>query len=189
MVRQRKIIGVMGSGKEPYAELARAAGEAIAAAGYHLLPGAGRGVMAEAAKAYTKCERMGLSIGVVRADPSPSRPLAGMERAWKANACNEWVELAINTHLPASSKAPDSRNHINVLTAHALVFLPGGPGTESELELAVEYGRTAILFIGSERVNGRSASQLTKAYPAIHSAVDKSALMDLFGELFGPACG
>src|SRR5690606_28224791 len=55
----------------------------------------------------------------------------------------------IRTHLPYSGREgtqPLSRNHINILTADALVILPGGPGTLSEIELAVRYATPAILF-------------------------------------------
>jgi predicted Rossmann-fold nucleotide-binding protein len=188
MVRHRKIVGVMGSGDKLHQDLAEVTGEVIAAGGYHLLTGAGCGVMAAVAKAYTKSERAGLSIGVVRADPSPSLPPPGVVRAWEANAINQWVELPIKTHLPSSSKGLDSRNHINVLTAHALVVLPGGKGTESELELAVEYGRTVILYIGNEKVNNRTVLELEKAYPTIYIASGKSELVDLLTKLVGPAC-
>ena len=188
MVKHRKIIGVMGSGEQRHQDLAQVTGEVIAAGGYHLLTGAGCGVMAEVAKVYTKSERAGLSIGIVRADPSPSSPPSGAVKAWEANAINQWVELPVNTHLPSSSKGQDSRNHINVLTAHALVVLPGGKGTESELELAVEYGRIVILNIGGEKVNNRSALELKKAHPAIHIASGKSELAELLARLVGPAC-
>ena len=57
-----------------------------------------------------------------------------------------WVELAIRTPLPISGEQGTderSRNHVDVLTADVLVFLPGGAGTRSEAQLAVHYGRSA----------------------------------------------
>jgi hypothetical protein len=71
----------------------------------------------------------------------------------RAGYPNPHVELPVYTHLPlrgSQGQEPMSRNHVNVLTAHALVFLPGGPGTLSEAELAVHYRKPAILF-GPER--------------------------------------
>jgi predicted Rossmann-fold nucleotide-binding protein len=59
------------------------------------------------------------------------------------------VELAIYTHLPLSGEQgtdPLSRNHINVLTPHALVVLPGSAGTASEASLALRYGKPVILY-------------------------------------------
>ena len=42
-----------------------------------------------------------------------------------------------------------SRNHINVLSADAILALPGGSGTASEVELAVRYGKPVIAFVTS----------------------------------------
>ena len=41
-----------------------------------------------------------------------------------------------------------SRNHLNVLTADAVVALPGGAGTRSEVELALEYRRPLMCWLG-----------------------------------------
>ncbi len=62
---------------------------------------------------------------------------------------NRWVELAIYTHLPDSGSdgtLRSSRNHINVLTADAIVALPGREGTQSEMWLALEYGVPIVAF-------------------------------------------
>ncbi len=62
---------------------------------------------------------------------------------------NPWVELAIYTHLPDSGHEGtlrSSRNHINVLSADAIVALPGEDGTESEMWLAVQYGVPIVAF-------------------------------------------
>jgi predicted Rossmann-fold nucleotide-binding protein len=54
-----------------------------------------------------------------------------------------------------------SRNHINVLTSDAVLVLPGGSGTLSEVELAAEYGWTPVLlFLGGQRVGGFTAAEL-----------------------------
>jgi predicted Rossmann-fold nucleotide-binding protein len=39
-----------------------------------------------------------------------------------------------------------SRNHINVLSADAVVALPGGAGTRSEIDLAKRYGIPLIAY-------------------------------------------
>jgi hypothetical protein len=60
---------------------------------------------------------------------------------------NDWIELAIYTHLPDSGAAGTlhtSRNHINVLSADAIVALPGGEGTRSEMWLATQYRVPAV---------------------------------------------
>ena len=66
---------------------------------------------------------------------------------------NPFVELAVRTHLPSSGAAGTSalsRNHVNVLSADVIVALPGGAGTRSEVELALEYGRPLICWLGEE---------------------------------------
>ena len=87
-------------------------------------------------------DRDGLVIGVLPSDPTDvGKPKRGYP--------NDFVELAIRTHLPLSGRDGTdlrSRNHINVLSADAVVILPGGPGTRSEAELVVAYGRPAIGF-------------------------------------------
>lgn len=44
-----------------------------------------------------------------------------------------------------------SRNHINILTSDVVVALPGGPGTASEVRLALHYGKPVVLFLGEVR--------------------------------------
>ena len=143
VVFARPVIGVMGSGTDRHEALASPLGRWIAEQGYHLLTGAGGGVMSAVAEAFVAVEpRAGLSLGVV-----PGRVDAGGYHAPEGYP-SPWVELAIHTHLPLSGELghdPMSRNHINVLTATAVVVLPGRAGTRSEAELAVEYGRPVVL--------------------------------------------
>ena len=148
MLQPRKIIGVMGSGREEYREWVVPLARWIAEHGYDLLTGAGEGVMRVAAEAFIAVPgRRGLSIGII-----PGEMVDGVYKP-RAGYPNPHVELPVYTHLPlrgAQGQEPMSRNHVNVLTAHALVFLPGGPGTLSEAELALHYRKPAMLF-GPER--------------------------------------
>ena len=143
--RRHPVIGVMGSGVERHDTLAGAVGTWIARQGFHLLTGGGEGVMAAVSEAFaTVPDRRGLAIGVLpNAEDHPRcSPPAGYP--------NRWVELAIRTHLPLSGDggtAPLSRNHINVLTADVVIALPGGPGTSSEVWLAVRYARPCVAFL------------------------------------------
>ena len=71
---------------------------------------------------------------------------------------NSAVELAIFTHLPLNGITgtdPRSRNHINILSSDVVVVLPGNEGTESEMTLAVRYGKPAIAFFGDHEVDWR----------------------------------
>jgi predicted Rossmann-fold nucleotide-binding protein len=144
MRTRREVIGILGSGKEEHRAWVEPLARWIAAQGFHLLTGAGGGVMRAAAEAFVAVEaRAGLSLGIV--------PGTVGEDGWrpKPGYPNEAVELPILTHLPLSGEQgmePMSRNHLNVLTARALVALPGGAGTVSEAVLALRYGRPLILF-------------------------------------------
>ena len=110
--------------------------------------------------------RTGLSIGVVRAKTEPK--LENGKREWKPKVeIPEVVELPILTHLPLSGpngKDTKSRNHINVLTSAGVIVLPGKDGTRTELELALEYGRPTLLYLGKHAVDGQSAADLLKKH-------------------------
>ncbi|MFL5345845.1 MAG: molybdenum cofactor carrier protein [Hyalangium sp.] len=148
MVQRRKVIGVLGSGRDEYREWVVPLARWIAEHGYDLLTGAGEGVMRVAAEAFVAVPgRKGLSIGIV-----PGELVDGVYRA-RAGYPNPSVELPVFTHLPLRGSQGEeamSRNHLNVLTAQALVVLPGGAGTASEAALAVRYRKPAVLF-GPER--------------------------------------
>jgi hypothetical protein len=109
---------------------------------------------------YETVPRSGLVIGVV---PARVEPLEALERRESVRVGyevptgypNEWVELAIYTHLPDSGSEGtlrSSRNHINVLTADVIVALPGQEGTASEIWLAVQY-RVPIIAYGAYRAH------------------------------------
>jgi len=137
----------MGSGTRAHAERAVPLGQALARLGVHLLTGGGGGVMAAVSAAFAAVpERRGLVIGVL-----PGREVEGSVRAPEGYP-NEAVELAIRTHLPWSGTRgtdPLSRNHVNVLSSDAIVALPGGAGTASEVRLALRYGRPVLAFVGA----------------------------------------
>ena len=149
-VRRRRVVAVIGSGTAADAEVCRLMGRLIAELGCDLLTGAGGGTMAEVCRAF--CERRdelgsaALAIGIV-----PGGPDAHGRYSTRSGYPNRWVELAIYTHLPrsgADGRDALSRNHINVLSADAIVALPGGPGTQSEVDLARHYGVALIAYGG-----------------------------------------
>jgi len=146
---RRTIIGVMGSGRERYEELASPLGVWLARHGYHLLTGAGEGVMACVSQAFSSvADRKGLVIGIVPAqDLYQSSDRANFKP--KPGYPNAWVEIPIITHLPLSGeqgKESLSRNHINILTPRVIIALPGGAGTICEIELALEYRKPVLIF-------------------------------------------
>ena len=186
---RRKVVGIMGSGEHSFEDLARAAGRAVAQCGTHLLTGAGEGVMLAAARAFVETDgRLGLSLGVVRAKELPE--LEGLVRRWEAKRPpNHYVELPINTHLPKSGDEGQhycSRNHINVLTSDAVVVLPGGPGTKSECDLAIQYGRPTILFLDSNTVGNDTAADLEQRHGTrVEVATDEADLIRRLRRVLG----
>jgi predicted Rossmann-fold nucleotide-binding protein len=98
--------------------------------------------MAAVSAAFAAVEgRRGLVLGVLPGDALGRAP---------EGYPNAHVELAIRTHLPLSGERGEellSRNHLNVLSADAVVALPGGAGTASEVRLALAYGRPLVCFL------------------------------------------
>ncbi|MBN1442134.1 MAG: hypothetical protein JXA90_05455 [Planctomycetes bacterium] len=140
------VIGVMGSGSEEHAEIAEPLGAWLAAEGFHLLTGGGRGAMAAVCRGFCSVEgRRGICIGIL-----PGL-IDGARYGAPDGYPNPWVEVAVRTHLPrggAAGASGESRNPINILSSHLVVALPGGSGTASEVLLARRYGTPAILYLG-----------------------------------------
>jgi uncharacterized protein (TIGR00725 family) len=143
-ILSNQTVGVIGSGTFEHDEYARVVGELLADLGVNLLTGGGRGVMTAVSRAFTQRPRTrGICIGIIpcESETDRARPKAGYP--------NEFVELAIHTHLPYSGTEGThdlSRNHINMLSCAAIVALPGEAGTVSEIELAVRYGKPLIAY-------------------------------------------
>ena len=134
----------MGSGSEAHSGLAKLLGKLIARLNAHLLTGGGPGVMTSVSKAFWESDRVGLTIGVLPCKKDePRSPKDGYP--------NPWIEVPIATHLDGGQDGHDlrSRNHINVLSCDAVVALPGGKGTSSEVDLAVQYGCKVLAYLGA----------------------------------------
>ncbi|MBN1652379.1 MAG: molybdenum cofactor carrier protein [Deltaproteobacteria bacterium] len=136
------IIGVMGSSSDAFEDLAEAVAIEVARVDAHLLTGGGSGVMASVAKFYKQIKPTGLVIGILPCvAEGAGEPPVGYP--------NQWVDIAIQTHLylsGAQGTSPLSRNHINILSSTAIVALPGGTGTVSEVCLAYRYRRPVMVF-------------------------------------------
>jgi len=148
----------MGSGETEYLALAEPVGELLARLGVNLLTGGGGGVMTAVSRAYTRSPHRtsGICIGVLPC-------VKGNPAACKAGYPNEHVELAIRTHLAYSDELVESRNHINVLSSDALVALPGGKGTKSEVALAVRYGKPIVVFSDDLRLVAEFSEKAPRA--------------------------
>lgn len=158
---RRPIIGVIGSGRHAHDDLSRDVGRLVATFQAHLLTGGGQGVMAACTRAFCEVpDRAGLAIGILpcRQNDPLCRPKDGYP--------NEWVELAIPTHLPLSGERgtePLSRNHILVLASDLLVMLPGCAGTCSEARLALRYGKPIVAYLGDACVLPPDLTDLPRA--------------------------
>lgn len=143
-IKRKPIIGVMGSHEREQNDLAEPIGTLIADMDYHLLTGAGGGVMTSVARAFTaKEERVGNSIGVV---PTMDYDGSFIPREMYPNP---YIELPIITPLGVreqNASTPYSRNYVNIMSSHGLIFLPGGQGTQTECALAIRYKKPMILF-------------------------------------------
>ncbi len=142
---RRKIVGIMGSGKDSWTEFINPLAEWIAQQNYHLLTGSGTGVMASASEAFCRVQnRKGTCIGIV-----PTEPNNEFGFVPKKNYPNPWVEICITTPL-ATFNGTDpnqiSRNHVCVLSSDVIVALPGSKGTHNEVNLAIRFQKPIILF-------------------------------------------
>jgi len=155
------IVGVMGSHRDmpEHREDARRLGEGIAARGWALLTGGGPGLMEAASEGAWRAG--GLVIGVLpneRTDPPSGYP-------------NAFV------HIPIYTGMRDARNVINVKTAHVVVALPGGPGTLSEIALALRSG-TPVVGLHAPAFHLAGMEALFHAASSVEEALAK------VGELF-----
>ncbi|MBD49246.1 MAG: molybdenum cofactor carrier protein [Gemmatimonadetes bacterium] len=134
------IVAVIGSGVDEHDDLAQPLGQWLAGQDVHLLTGGGSGVMEAVSRSFHSVpDRRGLVIGVLPGEAGRS----------PEGYPNPWVEIPIATHLPFSGEQGTevrSRNHINVLSADAIIVLPGGAGTASEVDLAIKYRKPLAAF-------------------------------------------
>lgn len=172
-VRRRPVVGVMGSGSEPHDDLAVPLGRWLARRGVDLLTGGGRGVMTSVSRAFAETPgRSGLVIGVLPGNPLPPPGYP-----------NPWVEIVIRTHLPWSGERgtdPASRNHVNVLSSDAVIALPGGAGTVSEVLLALRYGRPLVAYGAPWRRGGALPGKV----PLVETLDEVAAFLET---VLGPA--
>ncbi|MGC9324533.1 MAG: LOG family protein [Desulfomonilia bacterium] len=128
--RNPLIIGVIGGHDAPGDVLAHAEelGCAIAEKAYILLTGGGPGVMRAASRGAQRAG--GLVIGIL--PNSRNQPLAGYP--------NEFVDIPVYTGMQ------DARNVITAQTPKALIALPGGYGTISEIAFGLK-SRTPVIAL------------------------------------------
>lgn len=153
----------MGGGTVPdeVEAMAEALGEAIAEAGWVLLNG-GRAVGVMDASARGAAKAGGLTIGVLP------------DRGHGRGQTSEHVQVPIYTGLG------DARNAVNVLSSDVVVALPGGPGTLSEVALALKARKHVVLVAWED-------SQLLERMGGdrLHPVDDVEAALDAIEEILG----
>jgi predicted Rossmann-fold nucleotide-binding protein len=124
----------------------------------HLITGAGPGVMEAVSRAYVDPKldeyRVGKCLDIV--------PCANQANPTKAKDYypNRHVEIPIWTHLlGGTERSYCTRNHLIVLTAHAIVALPGGLGTGIECELALTYGKPLLAWLPPRSGDSQHAAE------------------------------
>lgn len=150
----RILIGVIGPGETATPEVSRAAfalGQGIAQQGWGLLTG-GRdaGVMAAASEGAQAAN--GLVVGIL-----PGTDTAQMSAA---------VDIAICTGMG------QGRNVINVLSSRVVIACGLGPGTLSEIALALKLQKPLILLHVSSAMTAAIAQMTPSAQMAIAPTVD-----------------
>ena len=104
------------------AALAERVGRRIAEAGAVLVTGGRGGVMEAASRGAARAG--GIVVGILPGD--------------EEHTANPFVTIPVVTGMG------EARNAINVLTAHAVIAIEGGPGTLSEIALAAKTGTPLV---------------------------------------------
>lgn len=143
------VIGVVGSGDtdKRHDPLAMEVGSLIARHGAMMVCGGLSGIMEAASRGAAQAK--GTTIGI----------LPGSDK----REANPHITIAIPTGLGVA------RNVLVVRTADALVALPGGPGTLSEIALALNVGKP-VVDLGDWKIEGTRAA--TTAQEAVALALD-----------------
>ena len=176
MHKKYPIVGVMGSHENEWIDYADPVGDLLARRGFNLLTGAGGGVMTAVARSFTQVrDRRGVAIGILPAIDYKGQNLDTEEYP------NPYIEIPMIT--PLSSKAqsdamPFSRNLVNVMTAKALIVLPGSHGTQNEVSIALMYDKPMIMF-GPDEAFAKFPEEPLRADDIHHVS---RFLDDVFGE-------
>ena len=130
-----------GTCNEETAQLGEEVGRLIAQAGAILICGGRGGVMEAASKGSSSAG--GMVVGILPSDDE--------------STANRFVTIPIVTGMG------NARNAINVLTSHALIAIEGGPGTLSEIALALKIGTPVVGLDTWQAKTGSNQLHLVRA--------------------------
>ena len=156
---RRVIVGIMGPGKtakEKDIQLAEQLGTEIARNGWVTLTG-GRpiGVMEAALKGAAS--QNGLTLGILPDEGDGS----------------DYIDIAVKTGIG------NARNSINILTSDVVVAIGMGPGTASEVALAIKSGKPPVLL----NVPETAIRFFRELYPKVVQAEDVSNVICHINEI------
>lgn len=163
--RRQLTLAVVGSSQDEQEHLTEPLGTWLAGRGLNLLTGGGGGVMTSVAKHFVNARGAsdrGIVLGIIPNSLGKGAVATPANYDPKARYPNEFVEVAVFTHLP-SGAYDTSRNHINVLSADVVVALRGGIGTKHEVKLARDYGKPVVDFHDLESF-ARVKQEVVKAF-------------------------
>ena len=150
MPTKRTVAGVIGSGTDDHPQFTEPIGRWLACQDCDVIHGGGGGIMAGVSRAFAESpNRRGKVIGVIPASGPCDSPEARAAYAPAADYPNPWIDIPIYTHLHlsgTSGKETGSRNAIIILSSDVVVAFPGGAGTRSEIQLALEYGKPLLIL-------------------------------------------
>lgn len=150
MPTKRTVVGVIGSGTDDHLQITEPIGRWLAGKDCDLINGGGGGIMAAVSRAFAETpNRKGNVIGVIPASGPCDTPAARSAYSPPDGYPNPWVDIPVYTHLHLSGpsgKETASRNSIIILSSAVVVAFPGGEGTRSEIQLALEYGKPLLVL-------------------------------------------
>ena len=129
--------------------------------------------------------RVGQSIGVIPGEVNWSESgglgiVGVLQYSPKNNYPNQWIEIPIFTHLDGKDpKSATSRNIVNVISAHIVVALTGGKGTQAELELALEIPGKPVFALLAENENVGQLDAKALSGKSCHVVTDTKQLRKL----------
>ncbi len=176
MIDRLPIISVVGSHDRSMEDYAVPLGKMIAEYDYHLLVGSGSGVMSSVSKGFTSVEeRAGVCVGVFPVGADYDGSLLSHE-----TYSNRYIEVPLLTPLDAKAERdinPFSRNQVNVMSANAIIALPGDHGTRNEVSLGLRYHKSILLF-GPEAEFASFPEQITRVddFDAVREFLDSVKL-------------